>query len=197
MTVRRAAMFVIVLGALAAWIAAAATSGVRDVKPMARFAPPAIDTSGAALAAEIDRLHDHLRPTASPRLGRDLFQFAAARPPVAPSAALPAPPALVPGPAPVIPAAPALTLIGVAQDTVEGATVRTAIISTSGQLFLVKEGEEVTVAGLRYHVSRISAAAMSLWPLSSSASARNRSNCEVRFKAARCGSKIDAGSSLS
>jgi hypothetical protein len=156
MTARRAAIFVIVLGALAAWIAAAATSGVRDVKPMARFAPPAIDTSGAALAAEIDRLHDHLRPTASPRLGRDLFQFAAARPPVAPSAALPAPPALVPGPAPVIPAAPALTLIGVAQDTVEGATVRTAIISTQGQLFLVKEGEDVTSAGSRYRVTRIS-----------------------------------------
>ena len=32
-----------------------------------------------------------------------------------------------------------------------------AAATTSGQLFLVKEGEEVTVAGLRYHVSRISA----------------------------------------
>jgi hypothetical protein len=156
MTAKRAAIFVIVLGALAAWIAAAATSGVRDLKPVAPFAPPAIDTSGAALAAEIARLHDHLRPTASPRLGRDLFQFAAARPQLAPSAALPAPPELVPPPAPAVPAAPALTLIGVAQDAAEGGTVRTAIISTQGQLFLVKEGEEVTSAGSRYRVTRIS-----------------------------------------
>src|SRR5215470_9003194 len=136
MTARRAAIFVTVLGALAAWIAAAATSGVR-VKPTAPFVPPAIDTSGAALAAEIARLHDHLRPTESPRLGRDLFQFAEARPRVAPSAALPAPPELVPSPTLGAPVAPALTLIGVAQDTVGGVTVRTAIISTQGQLFLV------------------------------------------------------------
>ena len=155
MTAKRAAIFVIVLGALAAWIAAAATSGVRNVKPVAPFAPPAIDTSGAALAAEIARLHDHLRPTASPRLGRDLFQFAAA-PHVAPSVALPAPPELVPSPAPAVPAAPVLTLIGVAQDAADGGTVRTAIISTQGQLFLVKEGEEVTSAGLRYRVTRVS-----------------------------------------
>jgi hypothetical protein len=155
MTAKRAGIFVIVLGALAAWIAAAATSGVRDVRPVGPFAPPAIDTSGAALAAEIARLHDHLRPTASPRLGRDLFQFAA-RPQLAPTAALPAPAELVPPPAPAAPAAPALTLIGVAQDAVAAGTVRTAIISTQGQLFLVKEGEEVTSAGSRYRVTRIS-----------------------------------------
>jgi len=157
MTARRAVIFVIVLGALAAWIAAAATtSGVRDVRPIKPFVPPPIDTSGAALDAEIARLHDHLRPTASPRFGRNLFQFAAARPRIAPEAAAPIP-AAPPPPSPVAAPAPSLTLIGVAQDTAESGTVRTAIISTSGQLFLVKEGEEVTVAGLRYHVSRISA----------------------------------------
>src|SRR5215470_3451582 len=101
MTVRRAAMFVIVLGALAAWMAAAATSGVRDVKPIAPFAPPAIDASGAALDAEIARLRDRLRPTATPNLRRDLFQFVAARPTVAPSVA----PAFVPPPS-VTPAPP-------------------------------------------------------------------------------------------
>jgi len=156
MTARRAVIFVIVLGALAAWIAAAATtSGVRDVRPVKPFVPPPIDTSGAALDAEIARLHDHLRPTASPRLGRNLFQFAA-RPRIAPEAAAPIP-AAPPPPSPVAAPAPSLTLIGVAQDAAESGTVRTAIISTSGQLFLVKEGEEVTVAGVRYHVIRISA----------------------------------------
>ena len=158
MTARRAVIFVIVLGALAAWIAAAATtSGVRDVRPLKPFVPPPIDTSGAALDAEIARLHDHLRPTASPRLGRNLFQFAAARPRIAPEAAAPSPAALPPPAAPAASPTPSLTLIGVAQDAAENGTVRTAIISTSGQLFLVKEGEEVTAAGVRYHVSRISA----------------------------------------
>jgi hypothetical protein len=155
MTARRAAIFMIVLGALAAWIAAAATSGVR-VTPVAPFAPPPIDKSGAALDAEIARLHDHLRPTASPRLGRDLFQFAAPRRPVAPQAVPILPPPPIVGLAPA-PPAPQLTLIGVAQDGAEGDIVRTAIISTPGQLFLVKEGEEVTSAGLRYRVTRISA----------------------------------------
>jgi hypothetical protein len=160
MTVRRATIFVIVLGALAAWIAAAATSGVREIKPVAPFAPPSIDTSGVALEAEITRLHDHLRPTASPRLARDLFQFAAARPRVgSQDTATILPP---PIPAPAAAPAPSLTLIGVAEDAADGGGVRTAIISTPGQLFLVKEGEEVTAAGLRYRVTRISADAADL-----------------------------------
>jgi biotin carboxyl carrier protein len=152
MTVRRTAIFVIVLGALAAWIAAAATSGVREIKPVAPFSPPAIDTSGTALEAEIARLHDRLRPTASPRLARDLFQFAAVRPRITAQAA-PTEPAPVSIPAPAPP--PRLTLIGVAQDGAEGGAVRTAIISTAGQLFLVKEGDEVTSAGVRYRVTKI------------------------------------------
>ena len=159
MTARRAAIFVIVLGALAAWMAAAATSGVRDIRPVAPFSPPAIDASGAALGAEIARLRDRLRPTASPRLGRDLFQFAAARPRLEPPAAAVVPPAVA-SPAP--PAPPALTLIGVAQDASESGTVRTAIISTPGQLFLVKEGDEVTSAGSRYRVTKISDGAADL-----------------------------------
>jgi hypothetical protein len=153
MTARRAAILVIVLGTLAAWIAAAATSGVRDIKPVAPFSPPAIDTSGAALEADIARLHDRLRPTASPRLGRDLFQFAAARPQITTPAATAEPqPTSIPALAPP----PRLTLIGVAQDGAESGTVRTAIISTPGQLFLVKEGDEVTSAGVRYRVTKIS-----------------------------------------
>jgi ABC-2 type transport system ATP-binding protein len=44
---------------------------------------------------------------------------------------------------------PAFTLIGVAQDAAEGGPVRTAIISTPGQLFLVKEGDDVTSIGVR------------------------------------------------
>ncbi len=156
--VRRAAIFVIVLGALAAWIAAAATSGVRDTRPIAQTAPPAIDASGEALAAEIARLHDRLRPTTSPRLGRDLFQFVAARPPVAQAVqALPEAPA-APAPEP----APAITLVGIAQDSPETGAARTAIISTPSQLFLAKEGDDVTSGSVRYRVRKISADAAEL-----------------------------------
>jgi hypothetical protein len=75
-----------------------------------------------------------------------------------------APVALAPGPTAAPKPTPALplTLIGVAQDAVDGATVRTAIISTPGQLFLVKEGEELNAAGLRYRVTRLSADSVDL-----------------------------------
>jgi hypothetical protein len=162
MTVRRAAMFVIVLGALAAWIAAAATSGVREIRPVAAFAPPPIDKSGVALESEITRLHDHLRPTASPRLGRDLFQFAAPLPRVVPHDAAPIPSPPIPVPPPVSAPAPSLSLIGVAQDVVDGEAVRTAIISAPGQLYLVKVGEEVSAAGVNYRVTRLSDDAVDL-----------------------------------
>jgi hypothetical protein len=159
MTVRRAVIFVIVAGSLAAWIAAAATSGVRDVRPVGRSSPPAVDASGAALESEIARLHDRLRPTATPRLGRDLFQFAP-RPVVAP----PPSPAIRPEAAPAPPSEPrpTLTLIGVAQDGAEGGATRTAIISAPGQLFLVKEGEDLAVGPSRYRVTKISADAAEL-----------------------------------
>jgi hypothetical protein len=161
MTARRAVIVVIVLGSLAAWIAAAATSGVREVRPeeLAPRVAGKIDASGAALAAEIARLHDRLRPTATPRLGRDLFQFAP-RPVAVPT--LPPPIVLPAAPARAAELPPPLTLIGVAQDGGEGATTRTAIISSPGQLFLVKEGDELAVGGSRYRVGTISTDAAEL-----------------------------------
>jgi hypothetical protein len=161
MTAKRAVIFVIVAGSLAAWIAAAATSGVRDVRtvdPAATTAPGKIDASGAALAAEIARLHDRLRPSVAPRLDRNLFQFAP-RPVAAPP---PAPIRQEVAPAPLAAPPPALTLIGIAQDTAEAGTSRTAIISAPGQLFLLKEGEELTVGTFRYRVTKISSDAAEL-----------------------------------
>jgi hypothetical protein len=156
MQIKRAAVFVIVLGALAAWITTAATSGVRDVRPIAAPAPAAIDASGAELAAEIARLRDRLRPTDSPRFGRDLFQFASARPQApAPSAAV-AQESVPPPPSPR--PSPMLTLIGIAED---GAT-RTAIISAPEQLYLAKEGDELLAGGTRYRIRHISADAAEL-----------------------------------
>jgi len=146
---KKTAILVVVLGALAAWLVDAATSGVRPARS-AVAAPAQIDLRGAALAAEIERLHDRLRPTAAPEHGRNLFQFA-------PRRAAAAPVAVVETPAPVraVPVEPPFKLIGIAED----AGTRTAILSSPGQLLMVKEGENVSST---YRVTGISAGAVEL-----------------------------------
>ncbi len=153
MTLKRTATFGLGGGALAAWLAAAATSGIRENRVPAPERVTPIEMRGAELAAEIARLHDRLRPTATPQHpGRNLFQFTAPKPRIAPAAspalteALPAPPA----PPPLV----LLKLSGIAEDPGPDGPVRTAIISGLGQLFLVKEGE---MLGSQYRVAKISA----------------------------------------
>jgi pimeloyl-ACP methyl ester carboxylesterase len=151
------------LGALAAWLAAAATSGVRE-RPAAIAPAAPIDSRGTALAVEVQRLHERLRPAAAPRQpSRNLFTFSAPKPKAAPadhaaiSEALPAMPAAAPP--------PPLKLSGMAEDAgPDGTPVRTAIISAAGQLFLVKPGDPVTS---RYRVEKVSADAVELIDLTS------------------------------
>ena len=153
MITKRAAVFGVVLAALAAWLAAAATSGVRPAKPVATTLAP-IDLRGAALAAEIERLHDRLRPTATPDHGRNLFQFAQAivqaRPQSAPAVAAEITPAPI-----AAPVEPSFKLIGIAED----AGVRTAILSSTSQLLMIKDGDIVSA---KYRVTAISADAIEL-----------------------------------
>jgi hypothetical protein len=154
MDLRRTATIAVIGAAIAVWLAAAATSGIRDQPPpVAAVAPQSIDLSGAALSDEIKRLHERLRPTAAPRQpARNLFEFTAPKVKPAPLA-LPSPHAAEDGLAAVA-APPALTLSGLAEDPApDGTIVRTAIISTPGQLFLAKEGDLVTT---RYRVAHIS-----------------------------------------
>jgi hypothetical protein len=154
MTLKRTATLGLAGGALAAWLAAAATSGIREnrVPPPEPVGP--IEMRGAELAAEIARLHDRLRPTAAPqRPGRNLFQFTAAKPRVA-LAAIPALTEASAPPAPPPPPPVLLKLSGIAEDPGPDGPVRTAIISGLGQLFLVKEGE---MLGNQYRVAKISA----------------------------------------
>jgi hypothetical protein len=154
MNTKRTAFFVVVLAALAAWLAAAATSGVRPVRPVAT-APATIDLRGEALAAEIERLHDHLRPTVAPERGRNLFQFSQPRERTAPVAAAATAAAALP-PAPVAaPIEPAFKLIGLAED----AGTRTAILTSASQLYMVKDGDLVAST---YRVTAISADAIEL-----------------------------------
>jgi hypothetical protein len=150
MNMKRTATIVLVGAAFAGWLSAAMTPGGHSAVPDAVVASP-IERQGAALAIEIARLHERLRPEAVIRQpGRNLFAFrtASARPPVT------ARPALVEA-MPVMPIAqPALKLVGIAEDPSASGTVRTAIISGGSQLFLVKEGEPVSST---YRVERISA----------------------------------------
>ena len=139
-------------GALAAWLAGTVMPN-RAVAPM-----PVVDRSltidarSAELATEIGKLHDRLRPSATPRLpGRNLFRFQA-RPAAPPATELPPP---VPAEAPALaPAVLPLRLIGVAEDPGPEGPLRIAFITAGGQLFNVKEGDTVLE---RYRVAKIAA----------------------------------------
>jgi hypothetical protein len=118
-----------------------------------------IDKSGAELAVEIARLHERLRPSDTPLQARDLFRYAA-------RSTVPRSAPVLPAPEPVVQptersgnVVSPLKLVGVAEDPSDAGPARTAIISGFGQLFLVKEGEAVT---LRYRVARISSDAVEL-----------------------------------
>src|SRR4051812_9984721 len=135
MNVRRVVWFGVSALAIATWFASASTSGVRaPVVQLPPVRPTALDRSSAVLRSEMSRLHERIGPTSSPSRSRDLFRFnvraqqhpAPSRPVVAVEAA----------PAAKLP--PALKLIGIAEDVSESGTVRTAIVSGPGDLFLVK-----------------------------------------------------------
>ena len=159
MNLQRIAWLSIGVAVLAAMIAGATTSGGRRV---AAEPPPlnttAIELQGAELAAEVARLRARLRPTDEPQHpARNLFQFAARaaqRPaaddrPLEPSAPAVAPPA---------PPTPSVTLVGFAVES----TVRTAIISAFGDVFLLKEGNALAS---QYEVVRVGVDAVELTSL--------------------------------
>jgi hypothetical protein len=170
MSLKRAATIVVVGGALAAWLTAAATSN-REIAPVpiARTAP--IEMRGAELADEIARLRERLRPTASPQQpARNLFSFrsGAVRPAVVAPASVPG--LFFPAPPAAATSESGLKLSGLAEDPApDGSAVRTAIISSPTQLYLVKEGETVTA---RYRVTKISADAVELADLTGGATLR-------------------------
>ena len=116
--------------------------------------PAAIDLRGAALTAEIERLHERLRPTAVPDHGRNLFEFAGRRA-SATSAHAPVADAVAAAPAPLAPVEPPFKLIGIAEDR----GTRTAILSSQAQLLMVHDGDNVSSM---YRVTGISADAVEL-----------------------------------
>jgi len=153
MSRKRVATLAIAGGVVLMWLAVASTSGRREIIATPVEPVAALDARSEALASEIARLHERLRPSAPPRQpGRNLFQFTAMRPAAVPIAPQPALTEVV-SPPEIPPPAP-LKLVGVAENPGPDGPIRTAIVSGPGQLFLVKEGQNVTA---RYRVAKISA----------------------------------------
>ena len=154
MNVKRTAQFVLIGGAAAVWLAAAATSGDRAPRTVEATDVTPVEPHAAALAAEIARLHDRPKPVALPRQAvRNPFVFAST---ARRSAERPGPTRESPQHdtlTPTVALPPVLKLVGLGEDVTPTGTVRTAILSGSGDLVLAKEGD--TVAG-RYRVLRIS-----------------------------------------
>ena len=159
MNMKRTATMAVVGGALLAWLAGAATS-TREPVPVRGFEPAPIDIRGAELDSEVGRLHDRLRPVASPHEpGRNLFVFHAA--PIRPALTLAVPAPALSEARPAI-AQPSLKLSGIAEDPGPDGPVRTAFIAGEGQLFMVKEGDRIAS---RYRVNMISADVVELTDL--------------------------------
>src|SRR5690348_12848437 len=110
MNLKRTAITGVAGGALVVWIAAAAVSPSRSLPIDVAPRHTAVEASGAALAAEITRLHERLRPTVQPMRARDLFHYAARH-----RAAVDAPVPIAPVPL-TLPPAPLVKLVGIAED---------------------------------------------------------------------------------
>lgn len=165
MNVKRTTIIFVSGAALAAWLSAAIKPG----RPPARvdvIVPAPIDASGAALAGEITRLRERLRPDPRPsEATRNPFAFQSTRPAAA-ARIVPAPAAKDAGLVAAAIDVPRLrlTLAGIAEDPAPdgGNPQRTAIISGNGQLFLAKNGDMVTDQNIEYRVGNISADSVEL-----------------------------------
>jgi len=158
---RRAAAIGILASGVAGWWAAAASFNRSTAAVSTAGMRGAPEGRASVLEREIERLHGRGRPAAAPRKPlRNLFAFV--RRPAARAAV--APPALTePAASGARPQAAGLKLSGIAEDATPSGIVRTAIISSDGQLYLVKEGENVT---RRFRVARISSDVVELSDLS-------------------------------
>jgi len=166
---KRTATIGVIGGALAVWLAGAATSN-RRVVDTTIATPTPVELSGAELADEIARLRERLHPVVEPQHpARNLFQFSSRA--AAPSSRVDrAAAAISEVPAQPAPAAPPpLTLVGIAEDPSPDGPIRTAIISGPGQLFFVKEGD--SIAG-RFRVQRLSGEVAELTDLADSTTHR-------------------------
>jgi hypothetical protein len=162
MTLRSAAIYGVGGTLLVACLAAANMPQAGDELPVrtARAPRPAgPDSLAVEVNAQANRLRTLMAQAPAPTThARNPFAFRAAPPPrVEPS---PIVRAAVADEAPAMPAPPALTLMGVAEDTTPAGPRRTAVIGGDGDtIYMVVEGETV---GDRYRVTKIGGDAVEL-----------------------------------
>jgi Tfp pilus assembly protein PilP len=155
----------------ATWLASYAPTG-RHAAPGSTV-PSAARTASAAeeIQREADRLHARLsQVTAYRDPARNPFRFVRPRPTY--EAARPDPAITVedlPHESSPSPPTLRLTLAGIAEDTVDGQQVRTAIISTPGDVLLVKVGDRI---GDQFTVAAVDVDAVELVRIDSGATVR-------------------------
>jgi hypothetical protein len=163
MTSRRTAISLAGAALLVTYFAAANMPS-QDADRTGDRAPLADTSSTQTLADEVrsqaTRLHSRMAQAPEPQDNpRNPFSFAGTR--VARGASPDVRAAVVEeAPAAFVPPAPALTLMGIAEEAIVGGIRRTAVIGGDGDaIFMVTEGEPV---GDRYKVTRIGADAVEL-----------------------------------
>ena len=143
-------------GIVATWLAVSPNTGVAPVSPASTLQRPSAPNALEELSAQSTRLRERRSAATPDESTRNPFRFKSPKP-----APQPAPqrdrqlPTSLDSALPMAPPSPLLTLSGIAQKNGK----RTAIISGSGQLYLVAEGD--TVAG-RYAVVKVDAEAVIL-----------------------------------
>lgn len=155
---------------LAGWLASTEPSNA-PAGVQAPTAPPRPSASNGPTDVELQamRLQARLRPEREyPQPARDPFRFAPRREAPAFDAGE-APAAEPPAPIDAAPRGPIVSLSGVAEDQVDGRTVRTAVLSSPAGVLLAREGDEIL--GF-YRVERIEPDAVQLVAIGDGASQR-------------------------
>jgi hypothetical protein len=143
------------IAAIAAWIGVARSFRDRAEEFSRGSGRPRSAAIDARLDVELERLTPlhAIGPSSIRRSHRNPFRFNTGRPPVERVTARPE------VQAPLEPAAPVMTLAGIAESAGADGPVRTAIVSTPNELFMVKVGDRFA---MRYRVDRIGAEAVEI-----------------------------------
>lgn len=146
---------------LAGWLASAPPANApAGVQPGSGRAAQSAPDGPSEIELQAMRLQARLRPErAYAEPARDPFRFAPARGSLARPESEAAGPEPSPVPVETAPAAPVVSLSGIAEDRLEGRTERTAILSSPAGVLLVREGDEILGY---YRVARIEAEAVEL-----------------------------------
>jgi hypothetical protein len=160
---------------LAGWLASGQPSntpaGAQATRTPATPSSSSIARASTDIELQAMRLQARLRAEREyTQPARDPFRFAPRRPAAAVGDREPlATEATTPPPVDTTPPAPKVSLSGVAEDAVDGRTLRTAVLSSPAGVLIVREGEEILGY---YRVGRIESDAVELVAIGSGTTTR-------------------------